>query len=368
MKNNKNHIKNTEEPHRKGHIFPDVELILGNSNSRFSGVTSTMLQVLSEQKKIMNVVVLGHHHLPEGMTSITFREFIALTRKPMSDGRFRVFHARRIDEMMIAWVARTFFGSKIKIVFTSTAQRTRSALTRWFIRRMDGIVSTCDAAAQFLIQKPDIIIPHGIDTDQFKPSKDRAKEWSELNLPGKYGIGIFGRVRKQKGIDILIDACIPLLNKHPDYTIVIVGEITPVNQQFIEKQKQKVARAGLEKRVIVLGKQDFSDIPRLFSAMTIVTALSRNEGFGLTVLEAMSCKTSVVASQAGAWPDIITDGTDGYSVPVDDIPATRLALDKLMSSSETQKTMSDAAREKVLRSYTTEREARQLCDYFKTLM
>lgn len=269
---------------------------------------------------------------------------------------------------MIAWVARTFFGSKIKIVFTSTAQRTRSALTRWFIRRMDGIVSTCDAAAQFLIQKPDIIIPHGIDTDQFKPSKDRAKEWSELNLPGKYGIGIFGRVRKQKGIDILIDACIPLLNKHPDYTIVIVGEITPVNQQFIEKQKQKVARAGLEKRVIVLGKQDFSDIPRLFSAMTIVTALSRNEGFGLTVLEAMSCKTSVVASQAGAWPDIITDGTDGYSVPVDDIPATRLALDKLMSSSETQKTMSDAAREKVLRSYTTEREARQLCDYFKTLM
>ena len=366
MKSNEDH-NNKGDPKKAG-AFQGVELILGNSNSRFSGVTSTMLQVLSEQRKLMNVVVLGNHHLPQDTQSINYWEFVKLTRKPLSDGRFRIFHARRINEMIVAWLARTLFCSKIKIVFTSTAQRDRSALTRWLIHRMDGIVSTCDAAADYLVRKPDVIIPHGIDTEQFRPTNDRAAAWKNLKLPGKYGIGIFGRVRKQKGIDILIDACLPLLSKYPDFTVVIVGEITPENRQFVQEQEKKVQEAGLEKQIFILGKQDFTAIPSLFSAMSIVTALSRNEGFGLTVLEAMSSKTAVIASQAGAWPDIIDDDVDGYCVPVDDIHSTQQALDKLMSSKELRASISEAARDKVLRNYTSQREARQLCDYFKTLM
>ena len=139
----------------------NTELILGNSNKRFSGVTSTMLQVLSRQKSLLSVAVLGDHFLPSEMPSISFLSLAKYGREPLADGRFRVFHARRNNEMIQALILKTLFGVKLKIVFTSTAQRHHTSLTRWLMSQMDGIVSTCAAAASYLKLPANIIIPHG---------------------------------------------------------------------------------------------------------------------------------------------------------------------------------------------------------------
>ena len=125
----------------------NTELILGNSNKRFSGVTSTMLQVLSRQKNLISVAVLGDHFLPADITSISFFTLAKHGRTPLADGRFRVFHARRNNEMIQALILKTLFRAKLKIVFTSTAQRHHTRFTRWLISHMDGIISTCAAAA-----------------------------------------------------------------------------------------------------------------------------------------------------------------------------------------------------------------------------
>jgi len=49
-------------------MTPDPQVILGNSNRRFSGVTSTMLQTLPGVRKRLPVAVLGRHHLPDDLT------------------------------------------------------------------------------------------------------------------------------------------------------------------------------------------------------------------------------------------------------------------------------------------------------------
>lgn len=345
-----------------------VELILGNSNPRFSGVTSTILQVLNEQRKHLNLAVMGKHNLPADIPQITFLEVAKLARHPLPDGRWRVFHARRNDEMIQALILKHLFSAKIKIVFTSTAQRFHSKLTRYLMGKMDAIISTCSAAASYLAPPPSAIIPHGIDSSTYHPPADRFRAWQALNLPGKYGIGIVGRVRKQKGIDVLIDASLPLLQRYPNFSLVICGEITKDNEHFVTEQKNKVAAAGLSERVIFLGKQPFARIPELFRAMSIVTALSRNEGFGLTVLEAMSSGAAVLASQAGAWPDIIEEGVEGYIVPCDDIAATRSQLEKLMRDPDQLAIMGECGRNKIEQFYTIEREAKSLCEFFKKLM
>ncbi|WP_374278774.1 glycosyltransferase family 4 protein [Azonexus sp.] len=345
-----------------------VELILGNSNPRFSGVTSTMLQVLNEQQKYLNLAVMGKHHLPANVPSITFLEAAKLTQAPLPDGRWRVFHARRNDEMIQALLLKHIFNAKIKIVFTSTAQRHHSALTCWLMGKMDAVISTCAAAASYLENPPAVIIPHGIDKNLYHPPSDRTAAWDALGLPGKYGIGIFGRVREQKGIDILIEASLPLLKIYPEFSLVICGEITPGNEKFVAQQQHKISAAGLSQRVIFLGKQPFSRVPELFRAMSIVAALSRNEGFGLTVLEAMSSGAAVLASQAGAWPEIIEEGVEGYTAPCSDVAATRAQLEKLMRRPEYLPIMGERGRKKVEQFYTIEREAKALCDFFKTLM
>ncbi|SHI84509.1 mannosyltransferase [Rubritalea squalenifaciens DSM 18772] len=345
----------------------DIELILGNSNKRFSGVTSTMLQVLSVQKDLIPTAVMGPHHLAKDTPVLNFWQTAKLCRKPLPDGRSRVFHARRNDEMIQALLLKKLFGAKLKIAFTSTAQRHHSGLTKYLISQVDGIISTCSAAASYLERKPDIIVPHGIDESIYSPAAEKAKAWQELGYPGKYGIGIFGRVRHQKGIDVLVDAVLPLLEKHPDFTVIIGGEITPSNKAFVDEQKAKAENAGVGERLMFIGKQPFERLPILFRSMSIVAALSRNEGFGLTVLEAMASGTAVIASEAGAWKDIITDDSLGYCVPCGDVHATREKLDLMMADPERLLQLGVNGRKHVEQHYTIQREATQLTDYLRSL-
>lgn len=349
------------------HPLQETELILGNSNPRFSGVTSTMLQVLRHQKNMLKVAVLGKHHLPDDIPHITFRQAAKLCRRPLPDGRHRVFHARRNNEVIQALLLKKLFRAKLRIAFTSTAQRNHSWITRYLIRQSDAVISTGTAAASYIAGGPDIIIPHGIDLENYAPAPDRAALWQELGFPGKYGIGIFGRVRKQKGVDLLIHAAIPLLKKHPDFTAVICGETTPDHQSFQDQLQSDIDAAGLTSRFHFIGKQPFSALPRLFRAMTIVTALSRNEGFGLTVPEAMASGVAVLASEAGAWKDIVRHGTDGYIVPCGDLAATTEMLDTMMSNPARLTDMGKHGRQRVQQHYTLEREAKALCDFLSSL-
>lgn len=335
------------------------DLILGNSNKRFSGVTSTMLQTLPEVQSRMPLVVLGKHHLPEETPVITFLELVKLQDKT------RLFHARRNNEMIQALAARKL-GARIRIVFTSTAQRHHSRFTRWLMGQMDGIITTCSAAESYLKKKADVVIPHGIDLTRYQPPTDKKEAWQTLGFPGEYGIGIFGRVRPQKGIDLLVDAAIPLLKKDPAPTIVIVGETTPKFRDYQIQLQAKIDEAGLTKRIIFHGKRPGSELPALFQGMSLVAALSRNEGFGLTVLEAMACECAVLASHAGAWQDIITEGTQGSLAPCDDLKATREALAKLLKSD--LPTMGRAGREHVEEHYTVQREAAALVDFHQHIL
>jgi mannosyltransferase len=345
----------------------DTELILGNSNPRFSGVTSTMLQVLRHQKNLMQVAVLGDHHLPDGVRCISFWQLAKICRKALPDGRYRVFHARRNNEVIQALLLKKCFRAKIRIAFTSTAQRQHSWITRYLIRQSDAVISTNNTAAAYIEGGVDIIIPHGIDLETYFPAANRDALWQELGFPGKYGIGIFGRVRQQKGIDLLVDAAIPLLKKYPDFTVIICGETTPENLPYQRKLEKTIAAAGLGERCIFLGKQPFSELPRLFRAMSMVAALSRNEGFGLTVLESMASGVAVLTSEAGAWKDIVRPGTDGFIVPCDDLGATRNHLDLMMSEPAKLLEMGQHGREHVEQNYTLEREAAALSGFLASL-
>ena len=344
----------------------EIEVILGNSNSRFSGVTSTMLQTLTVQSSLINVRVMGAHHLPNNELHMGFWKTAKLCRKLLRSGKFRVFHARRNDEMIQALVLKRIFGAKIKILFTSTAQRHHSTFTRWLMKQMDLIISTCEAAASFLEKPPQHIVPHGVRTDVYYPPNDKEALRAELGLSGKHSIGIFGRVREQKGIHLFVNACIEHLSSNLDYHAVIVGKVTPDNRSFVDKLKQDINDAGLTDRIQFLGEQPFSELPRLFQSMSLVAALSENEGFGLTPLEAMSSGVAVLTTKAGAWPEIIVDGEQGFTVE-NDQKAISKKLGEMISDHDQLVKMGQKGRCLILDKYSIEREAKALCDIYKSM-
>ncbi len=352
----------------------EIELIIGNSNSNFSGVTSTMLQVLSHEQSLINLRVMGKHHLPDESLSISFWQVANLGRKPLSTGKFRVFHARRVDEMIQALLLKYVFRVKLKIVFSSAAQRYRSGFTLWLTDRMDAVLAMCKASASYLHRKPDAIIYHGVKTDIYLPATDKSKAWQSLGLlsensaKGKQGIAILGRVRKQKGVHLFVESCIGILKDKPDYTAVIVGSISSSNESFVNELQSKIDQAGLTERIVFAGEQNFADIPKIFSSLSLVVALSENEGFGLTILEAMSSGAAVLASEAGAWPEVVRQGVDGYVVPINDLDAVTEKMSLLLADEEKLMQMGRDGRERVLEHYSVEREAKELVTFFRSLM
>ena len=61
-----------------------------------------------------------------------------------------------------------------------------------------------------------------------------------MGYPGEYGIGIFARIRAQKGIGILVDAMIPIMKENPAPTVLIAGETTQSHEGFVKKLKEKI--------------------------------------------------------------------------------------------------------------------------------
>jgi glycosyltransferase involved in cell wall biosynthesis len=120
-------------------------------------------------------------------------------------------------------------------------------------------------------------------------------------------------------------------------------------------------------RITFTGELPFTQIPKIFSALSLVSALSDNEGFGLTVLEAMSSEAAVLATEAGAWEEIVRPAIDGYIVPVNDQQAVIEKMDLLLSDTERLKKMGIDGRKRVEESYRVEDEAIRLIEFFRTI-
>jgi mannosyltransferase len=345
----------------------EIELIIGNSNSNFSGVTSTMLQVMSYQKELINLRIMGPHFLPDPTLAISFWQTAKMCRTPLKNGKWRIFHARRVDEMIQGVLLRYLCRAKIKLVFSSAAQRKRSASTVWLTRKMDAVIAVSKRSAGFLCDPPNLVSPHGVQVNDYLPAKDKQQAWADLGYGGKYGVGILGRVRKQKGVHLFVEACIELFAKYPDYHCVVVGAISSSNKEFVEQLKRKAVQANMANRITFTGELPFAQIPRIFSALSLVSALSDNEGFGLTVLEAMSSGAAVLATEAGAWEEIVRPEIDGYIVPVNNQQAVIEKMDLLLSNPEKLIQMGIEGRKRVETIYRVEDEATRLIAFFRSL-
>src|SRR5712672_1664681 len=297
-----------------------LQLIVPNLHRRYSGVTATNRMVAPELSRKFRAAWLGPD-APDGIARLGVTELLKIWRRraPL------IWHAQRNNEM-IAGVMLRSLGWPLKLVFTSAAQRHHTWITRWLIRRMDAIIATSDISASFL-KRHATVIWHGVDTDRYSPPANRAAAFAEAGLPGRYAIGCFGRVRAQKGSDVFVEAMCRLLPRYPDFTAVLVGAITVEQTAFANELKQRIAAAGLQPRIVITGELDIAEVQRWYRRLTIYAFTSRNEGFGLTLIEAMAAGAALVASRAGAAELVVEDGVTGVLTPPGDVDALVAALE-----------------------------------------
>ena len=129
---------------------------------------------------------------------------------------------------------------------------------------------------------------------------------------------------------MFVDAMCRLLPRYPDFTAVIVGQVTPEQTPFANDLKKRIEAAGLQSRIVITGELPIEEVQRWYQRLTIYAFTSRNEGFGLTLIEAMAAGSALVAARAGAAELVVEDGVTGVLIPTGDADALAAALEPLM--------------------------------------
>ncbi len=347
-------------------VDPDaIDVIAPNLKRRYSGVSSTVFRLVPVQAEKIAIATTGPV-LPDDIPQFPPSRLPFLSRSGPSGPR--IWHSRRNIEMLVGVLLKYLLRKRLKLVFTSAAQRRRGEYSRWLIRRMDAVIAASGKAKSYL-EVPASVVLHGIDAEEFSPPADRAAVRSELGLDADALIvGCFGRIRKQKGTDLFVDAMIDLLPRHPTAQGIIMGGVTRDQQAFVDGLKSRIDAAGLGDRLRILPEDKGFTIAPWFQASDIYVAPQRWEGFGLTPLEAMSCGVAVVATRVGAFEDLVVPDETGFLVPPEDLSGLIAATDMLMSDTDLRQSMAKAARRKVVAQHQIGHEADAITAVYRRLM
>lgn len=170
-----------------------------------------------------------------------------------------------------------------------------------------------------------------------------------------------GRYVAQKGFDRLITAWQKVVEKHPDWMLKIYGD-----GHLREDLHQQIVDLGLTESCFL--EHSIADVADKFSESSISVMSSRFEGFGLVIIEAMSCGVPVVAFTCHCGPrDIITDGKDGLLIEDGDIAGLAAGINHLIEDEELRKKMGVEARHRAT-EYKLDVIGRQWIKLFESLL
>ena len=156
-----------------------------------------------------------------------------------------------------------------------------------------------------------------------------------------------GRLTKQKGYDFLLQAWARISKKYPTWRIDIFGHgdmETTLNRMIIDYKLSDCTRIN----------EQSDNIYEEYETSSIFVLSSRYEGFGLVLVEAMSCGVPCISFDCPNGPaELITHGEDGLLVPLGDIEKLAESIEWMITHEEERLRMSNKARQKA-KQYTAE--------------
>lgn len=151
-------------------------------------------------------------------------------------------------------------------------------------------------------------------------------------------VGYFGRLKRYKSVEHLLQAFAILRRDRPDLRIVIVGEGD--HRRTLE---QYSAALGLSAEVHFTGFLTEEEKIGLLQQVWFVVNTSSKEGWGLTVIESNACRTTVVGSNVPGLRDAIKDGTTGLLYEYGNIEQLADKIDLLCRDEEFRNRLAEQA-------------------------
>ncbi|SDK12776.1 Glycosyltransferase involved in cell wall bisynthesis [Actinopolyspora mzabensis] len=268
-----------------------------------------------------------------GMTSNTELSALFRLRALMRSGGFDAVHTHLYRSCVYGRIAARLAGvpavvaSEHSIGETHLERRRMSAGVRLLYLGSDLFSDTTIAVSDTvsarlrrwgLPARKLRVIPNGVDFDRVAFDPDaRARTRNELGLAERHRVvGVLGRLDPNKRFDLLIESATPLLDE--ETRLLLVGD-GPDRQRLEELAEAN----GVSDKVIFAGKR--SDVASVLSALDLFVACSKQETFGLSVLEALANGLVVLYTTCPALDGVSTDRAIEVAGEVEELRSALLA-------------------------------------------
>ena len=246
--------------------------------------------------------------------------------------------------------------ARVPVIVTSIRARNidKKAWQFWVdrltMRWADRVVFNAANVVDFSIQNEGVrpgqvvVIPNGV---RFRQAQGKDRDVFREIMPGDAVVlGSVGRLRLQKGLDVLLEAFAGLAHAHAHLVIVGDGELRA-------DLEQHAAGLNCRDRVHFLGAR--SDLPEIYAALDIYAHAARFEGMPNAVMEAMAAGLPVIATAADGTRELIQDRETGWLVPVGDAAGLREKLKEVLGDPEDRRRVGRNAARFMQENYSVEK-------------
>jgi L-malate glycosyltransferase len=244
-------------------------------------------------------------------------------------------------------------------------------LTLANLSRAIAVSPAVEKNLQAIIPKRKIeIIPNGVSTENLaeEDRKQRREEFRALhNIPlDAPVIGTIGELKELKGQRDFVLAAHEIAKRDDNVFFLIVGKDNLTNQPFRRELKRLVKVFDLENRFLWLDWVE--NMPSLLAGLDVFVSASHSESFGLAILEAMTNKTPIVATETDGAKELLRNGETALLVPIKEPLKLAEAVENLLQDKEKRQTFADNAKRFAEKQFSLEKMIDQTETLYKEIL
>jgi len=251
-------------------------------------------------------------------------------------------------------------------------RKNKHALAYRMVNRLsDHVLAVSEEVKRFWVDADRInpnkvsVVYNGVDLKHIAAKNSYGNPFADAEWAGaSHIITCVANIRKVKGIDVLIKTAQRVCQELPNAVFVIAGSL--YDRTYSEEIQGMIRSLNLEKNVKLLGFVE--DPVPLLKMSDAFCLLSRSEGFSNALLEAMACGVPSVVTCVGGNPEAISDGENGFLVPVDDDGAAAEKLLALLRDPERAANIGENGRNSVQARFSADVMIQRLIVVYRDLL
>jgi glycosyltransferase involved in cell wall biosynthesis len=353
-----------------GHGLGGLELYFHKCCTWLENSEHELISITSKESRLSELLKQDNFNNLELDKAGRFPLLTALKlAKLISEYKIDLVHVHHKDDLpLIAWT-KLFCRRKFKLVHTRQMQFPRNKKNPYhdFIyKKIDLLITITDKLKATVLKNTNLKehqvtrLYYGVESNTDTANCEELKK----GLAHDFTVGVFSRIEHQKGQHLVVDAITQLKTKGINANVLMVGDI--MDQNYYNELLERIKKNKVEENINFKGFQ--KNPIAIMKCCNAVVMPSKNETFGLVLIEAMRAGIATIGTNSGGVPEILDHDRSGLMFEWGDLKDLSNQIEKLYDS-DFRKTIASAGKKKADAMFNHETHFNKLMKLFEnTLM